>query len=135
MPDKPLAIYIEDDPNSLFTMQDLIFPAYLPEFELLTFDSSCGYQNFLSELPRVPTLAILDLYLGNCPTGDVIMEWMSEQPGYEQTVIVAFTADSLLEGEELRKRGFDAVITKPMDNAQRFAELLRSALAGEKFHH
>jgi CheY-like chemotaxis protein len=124
-------LIIEDDEPTLLTLMD-IFEEYLPEFELSVLSDSTNYQQRISEL-GVFDLFIFDIYLGTSMPGNHVAKWMREQAVYKNTPMIAFTADSVIEGEELLKDGFDAVIIKPIRDVHLFVGQLLRVMSGERF--
>jgi CheY-like chemotaxis protein len=126
------ALIIEDDEASRYVVND-IYAAYMPDFHLHILSDSCDYQDKLLALQGEIAIAILDIYLMNCASGVEIARWMRKQPQFANTVLVAFTADSVIESRELFDAGFSAVIIKPIRNITDFAGWIKRALAGERF--
>lgn len=126
------ALIIEDDEPTRFTLQE-IFASYFPDYKLHILKDSCNYRQDIQSISGTIDLAIIDIYLSICVPGNFVMQWMRATKPFTQTVIIAFTADSLLEGKQLLNEGFDAVIIKPIKDIDKFARQVKLALAGEKF--
>lgn len=125
------ALIIEDDEPTRFMLQEL-FNACFPDCELTVLNDSCNYQKHLADIER-PDLVIIDIYLLTCPPGNIVMQWMRGQGSLQDTKYIAFTADSLLEGEQLLSEGFDAVIIKPVKNTELFISQILRVMRGETF--
>jgi CheY-like chemotaxis protein len=126
------ALIIEDDETSRFMLQEL-FANYFPEHEVHVMNDSCDYQQRLASIEAPLELAIIDIYLSTCPPGNVVMQWMREQSQFKETKMIAFTADSLMEGKGLLKEGFDAVIIKPVQDTATFVAQIYRVMEGQSF--
>lgn len=64
MPNRPLILCVEDDPNDVYFIKR-VFSFFLPSYDLITFDNADSAIAFLNDLEEhaIPNLAILDIKL------------------------------------------------------------------------
>lgn len=90
-----------------------------------------GWQvlEFAESLPNID-LILMDIFLPE-EDGYQILDRLRANPRFEDTLIVAVTADVSEENmERARKAGFDGFIGKPLD-PDRFPNQIRSVLKGD----
>jgi CheY-like chemotaxis protein len=126
------ALIIEDDETTRFMLKKL-FANYFTDYALHILNDSCDYENALGAIQDPLDLAIIDIYLSTCLPGNFVMQWMRKQEKLKSAKMIAFTADSLLEGKTLLKEGFDAVIIKPVQDTPLFVSQIRRVIKGERF--
>ena len=90
-----------------------------------------GWQvlEFAESLPHID-LVLMDIFLPE-EDGYQILERLRAHPRFEDTLVVAVTADASLENmERARSAGFDGFIGKPLD-PDHFPNQVRNILRGE----
>jgi two-component system cell cycle response regulator DivK len=90
-----------------------------------------GWQvlEFAEKMPQVD-LILMDIFLPEAD-GYEALEQLRAQPAFENTTIIAVTADVSVENmERARQAGFDGFIGKPL-NPDQFPDQIRRILQGE----
>jgi two-component system cell cycle response regulator DivK len=90
-----------------------------------------GWQvlEFAKKMPQVD-LILMDIFLPEAD-GYEALEQLRAQPAFEDTTVIAVTADVSVENmERARQAGFDGFIGKPLD-PDRFPDQIRRILQGE----
>lgn len=126
-PEEAYVLVIEDDPNNLMIATDLLRMVGVQYIN----SRASGRQGLkLAEtMPRVD-LILLDIQLPY-EDGYQVLKQIRENPKYQDTIVVAVTANVLPQDEtKAREAGFDGFIGKPLD-FDLFPNQIRALLNGE----
>lgn len=121
--ERPLLLYVDDNPQSRGLMQDFI--AGEPGYDLLAIaDGVAGYH---LACERRPDLILLDLNLTG-ETGWQILRRLKGSPATMEIPVVALSAaEAVSAAEDGRRAGFTAMLAKPLDFG-RLRQLLATIL-------
>jgi CheY-like chemotaxis protein len=126
--ENPIFLYVEDDANSRMVVKVMI-ERVLGYEHLTIFEDSQHFAKRLLTLETRPNVIFLDIQVA--PIDGYQMLDILRHNGYEETVVIAMTANVMSHDvEELRARGFDGLIGKPLLN-DTFPQLVARILAGE----
>ncbi|MCB9438547.1 MAG: response regulator [Anaerolineales bacterium] len=125
-------LYVEDDPLSREVMQMIMGTAMGIE-TLTIFDDSSNFMERLQGL-MVPHVILLDIHM-KPHNGFEVLDMIRQDSRYNSTTIIALTASVMNEEvTQLRERGFNGAIAKPL-SIQAFPTLLRQILEGQAVWH
>jgi two-component system, sensor histidine kinase len=133
MSSQPVLLYVEDDPLSRQVMQMLIERGL--GFEHLTiFDDSNNFLPRLEALSPQPDIIFLDIHMKPY-NGFEVLEMIRNHEVFYNIPVVAVTASVMSEEiDSLKDAGFDAGISKPVDQGF-FSEFIYRVLQGESVWH
>ncbi len=127
------SLYVEDDPLSREVMRMMV--KRVPHIANLTiFDDSTDFLTRVHQLNPTPTLILLDIHVYPMD-GFTMLSQLRADPKFSQTRIIALTASVMNEEvSQLRTRGFDGAIAKPL-SLQSFPGLIARIINGEPVWH
>lgn len=115
-------LYIAEDVDDFALMEEIV--GTLPAVRFL--GASTGRAGLLFARCNRPRVVLIDLILQDM-TGQQALQQLRLDPDLEATVFIALAADpTMVDGDDMRKAGFDHCITKPVDMSS-FLALLRSS--------
>jgi two-component system, cell cycle response regulator DivK len=125
-PENAYVLIVEDDPNNL-----MIITEFLRMVGVKYLNSRASGRQALKLAETLPQLdlILLDIQLPH-EDGYVVLERIRANPKFNQTRVVAVTANVLPQDEaRARAAGFDGFIGKPLD-IKRFPEQIQAVLQG-----
>lgn len=126
-PEEATVLVVEDNFQNFVLITRLL--AYLGVDDCEWKASGWKVLKFADELPEID-LILMDIFLPEAD-GYELLGKMRSHPRYQNTPIVAVTADASVENmERARDAGFDGFIGKPL-NPDRFPDQIRRVLQGE----
>jgi len=130
MSDKPVLLYVEDEPLSRQVMQILVNAIWGLE-QLTVFEDSRDFLTCLEALSPPPDIILLDIHMKPY-NGFELLEMIRNHEVYHDTVVVAVTASVMNEEVDLLKQaGFDGGISKPIDQNY-FPTFIHHVMQGEE---
>lgn len=121
-------LYVEDDPLSRQVMR-VIMETVLEVDKLAIFENSIDFMDHVRALPYIPDVILLDIYLYP-QDGFELIAMLRNDEAYRNCKIIAITASVMIEETDMmKKRGFDAVIAKPI-RLKTFPATIESILDG-----
>jgi two-component system cell cycle response regulator DivK len=126
-PEEATVLVVEDNPSNFMLITRLLSYLGVRRCEW----KPSGYQvlEFAESLPQVD-LILMDIFLPE-RDGYEALKLIRSDPRFENTLVVAVTADASHENmERARRAGFDGFIGKPLD-PDRFPEQVRRILQEE----
>lgn len=130
MTDQPVVLYIEDDPQSREVMRVMLYEE-MGITNVFILDSSEDLVARVDAFDPKPTIIFLDIHMEPL-NGFEMLALFREHPVYRQLPIVALTASVMNEEVlQLKRAGFNGVISKPVD-IDSFADTLKRLLRGEE---
>lgn len=126
---KAFFLYVEDNASNRRVIQ-MLFQKALVEHELAVFEDSANFMERVKALPQRPDVFLLDIHVAPY-SGFEMLDMLRSDPGYQDVRAVALTASVTNEEvAQLRQRGFDGAIGKPL-RASSFPDLIERILKGE----
>ena len=126
-------VYVEDDPISRDVI-DIALTKIMKFENVWIFPDSENLIGRLRGLPKVPDVFLLDIHMKPL-TGFDMLTLLREDDTYRNARIIALTASIMNEEvEQLKTRGFDGGIGKPID-PDIFPSLIRRIIQGETVWH
>ena len=126
-PEDATVVVVEDNFQNFVLITRLL--AYLGVKDCEWKASGWQVLEFAESLPQVD-LILMDIFLPEAD-GYQALDTLRHHPRFEQTLIVAVTADASVENlQRAREAGFDGFIGKPLD-PDRFPNQVRRVLQGE----
>jgi two-component system cell cycle response regulator DivK len=126
---QPHFIYIDNDLQSRHVIEVLITEV-MGYSNLITLDSSENFLEQIHQLPRIPTVILLDIQM-QPHDGYEMLKMLRMIPDYQQTTIIAVTASVMSSDiQKLKAAGFNGLIGKPIQR-HLFPDLIRQILANE----
>ncbi|MFO7742874.1 MAG: response regulator [Anaerolineae bacterium] len=126
-PEEATVVAVEDNFQNFVLIARLL--AYLGVKDCQWKASGWQVLEFAESLPEVD-LILMDIFLPEAD-GYQALDRLRRHPRFQDTLIVAVTADASAENmERARKAGFDGFIGKPLD-PDRFPDQIRRVLRGE----
>lgn len=124
-----IVLYVEDDRMSRTVMQVLLTEV-LAVNKLFVFENSADFLTRVQALDQQPHLIFLDIQVQPLD-GYQMLAILREQPAYQQTTIIALTANVMAHDvDQLKAAGFDGLIGKPiMEDV--FPQLIDMIVNGE----
>lgn len=122
-------VYVEDDRSNRRVMS-LLMKRGLGIKDYVEFEDTTNFMQRLDNLQRRPDILLLDIHV-QPHNGFEILQMVRKHSQYARTKTIALTASVTNEEvEQLRSRGFDGAIGKPI-KLSTFEDLLRRILSGE----
>lgn len=129
MQDKPVVLYVEDEPRSRRVMQMIFDDMGLTQTTI--FEDSTDIMNKALALSPRPDVIFLDIHMRPY-TGFEMLAMLRESGEFSGVPIVAMTASVMNEEvQQLREAGFDSCLAKPID-MDMFPDMLDRIMGGEK---
>lgn len=129
MNEKPVILYVEDEPRSRKVMQ--MIGREIGISDILIFEDSTDFQARVSALVPKPDVIFLDIHM-KPQTGFEMLAILRKLPQFNGIPVVAMTASVMNEEvQQLRTAGFDGCLAKPID-MDTFPELLERIMNGER---
>jgi two-component system cell cycle response regulator DivK len=126
---QPHFLYIDNDLQSRHVIEVLITEV-MGYSNLITLDSSENFLEQIHQLPRIPTVILLDIQM-QPHDGYEMLKMLRMIPDYQQTTIIAVTASVMSSDiQKLKAAGFNGLIGKPIQR-HLFPDLIRQILANE----
>lgn len=127
---QPSFVYLEDDSNSRKVML-ILLKNVMGYSNLTVFEDSANLMEKLQVLSTVPTVLFVDIQI-EPQDGFQILQMVKDEPRYRDTVVIALTSSvTVNDVNQLKARGFDGLIGKPLlDDV--FPELVERILSGEQ---
>ena len=122
---KSVILYVEDDDFSRDIME-MIFDD-LPQYELIMYSNSAGFQSLLDQMPEQLSVVLLDIHVEPYD-GFAMLNMIRANDRFTHLPVLALTASVMSEEiTKLRTSGFDGAIAKPIDQ-DTFAEQIEAIL-------
>ena len=126
---QPVILYVEDDAKSR-TIMNLLLKTRMGLQHLTMFEDSTDFLMRLKALDPAPNIIFLDIHVKPY-SGFEMLAMVRLDPVFHKTPVVALTARVMNEEvQQLRARGFDGCLAKPID-LDTFPEILDHILNGE----
>ena len=126
---QPVILYVEDDAKSR-TIMNLLLKSRMGLEHVTIFEDSTDFLTHLRSLRPVPNIIFLDIHVKPY-SGFEMLAMVRLDPVFHKTPVVALTARVMNEEvQQLRARGFDGCLAKPID-LDTFPEILDHILNGE----
>jgi CheY-like chemotaxis protein len=133
MAENKLLLYFEDDPLSRDIMKVMV-KNLVADSELIIFEDSYAFMQRLNALPKRPSAILMDIHL-QPHDGFQLLDMLRTDVDWQEMRVIALTASVMNEEvEKLKRSGFDAAISKPLD-ARVFPSLLARILEGQSVWH
>jgi CheY-like chemotaxis protein len=129
MNEKPVVLYVEDDPQSRKLMSMLLKGRMaLPHVTIL--EDSTDFVEKINAMSPKPNIVFLDIHV-KPHDGFEMLELLRKQEWSDGTPIVALTASVMNEEvHKLRTAGFDGCLAKPIDLST-FPDMMKQIISGE----
>jgi two-component system sensor histidine kinase BarA len=129
MIEKPVVLYVEDDPQSRKLMSMLLKGRMaLPHVTIL--EDSTDFVEKINAMSPKPNIVFLDIHV-KPHDGFEMLELLRKQEWSDGTPIVALTASVMNEEvHKLRTAGFDGCLAKPIDLST-FPDMMKQIISGE----
>jgi len=122
-------LYVEDEASNRQVMQ-LLMQKAMGVLALTIFEDSVDFISRVRALSPCPDVALLDIHV-RPHNGFEMLDMLRADPQYRNITVVALTASVTNEEvEQLRSRGFDGAIGKPLRSST-LPGLLARVLKGE----
>jgi CheY-like chemotaxis protein len=129
MVNKPVVLYVEDDPQSR-KMMKLLLKGRMELTGVTILEDSENFEAVVNGLEPKPTLVFLDIHVKPL-SGFEMLAKLREMPWAKTIPIVALTASVMNEEvHKLQTAGFTGCLAKPVD-MDSFPETIQHILAGE----
>jgi len=127
---KPIILYVENDPGSRKVMR-LLVTRFASPVDLTIFEDSSNFMSRVKALPIVPDVFLLDIHVSPLD-GFEMLYLLRHHESYMHCMIVALTA-SVMNSEvyQLKEAGFDGILAKPL-HFHTFPATLERILTGER---
>ncbi len=126
-------LYVEDDPRSRQVME-LIMTKAMKAQNLVMFADSTDFIPRVKAVAKRPNVILLDIHVEPYD-GFAMLRMIRQDPELQQARVIALTASVMNEEvEEMRARGFDGAISKPL-SVSLFPGLMERIVAGEAVWH
>ena len=103
-------LVVEDDDDCRFVYGEFLRAAGFESFEV---DSADRAKAWLSSVPTVPSLVILDLTLPGMPTSEFV-SWLRQDPHFVKTKLLVLSGRHDI-ADQARALGADGFVKKPCD--------------------
>ena len=122
-------LYVEDDESSR-TVMELMMHKVLKTKNYMFFSETTNFIERIKQLPVQPTIILLDIHM-KPKDGFALLDMLRADKDYERSKIIALTASVMNEEiQQLRRRGFDGAIGKPI-KLTTFPYLIERIISGE----
>ena len=129
MSNKPVVLYVEDEPMSRLVMETLL-KRRLGFTDVTIFADSDNFQERIAELSINPDIIFLDIHVEPY-SGFDMLKMLRENKRFANIPIIALTASVMNEEVQmLQDAGFDGTIAKPI-NQKIFPKLVENILNGK----
>ena len=122
-------LYVEDDESSRAVME-LMMHKVLRTQNYAIFSETLNFMEKIKQLPVQPTIILLDIHM-KPNDGFALLNMLRADKDYENLKVIALTASVMNEEiQQLRLRGFDGAIGKPI-KLTTFPGLMERIISGE----
>ena len=126
-------LYVEDDPNSRQVME-LLLTKVMSVGSLTIFADSKDFLSRLQSLVPVPDVILLDIHVMPYD-GFEMLAMVRQVDSLRDSKVIALTASVMNEEvSEMREKGFDGTISKPLRMSE-FPTLIERIVAGQSVWH
>lgn len=127
---KKLLLYVEDDPGSRKVMR-MLTTNLSESVQLVILEDSTDFLKNIENLDQEPDIFLLDIHV-TPHDGFSMLKMLRATDRYAKKMVIALTASVMNEEiNELKKAGFDGVLSKPL-NYYTLPDTIKSILAGER---
>ena len=127
---QPHFLYVEDDMRSRKVVE-LLLTKVMGYRDVTIFEDSGNFMERVRALAQVPDVIFLDVQIAP-HDGYEMIKMLRSQPDYQQTTIIAMTANVMSHDvEQLQRVGFSGLIGKPILK-ENFSDLVDKLLNGEQ---
>lgn len=126
---QPVLVYVEDDEASIIVMKAIVEKVMNLQ-TLHVLQNKVDFMQQVEQLVRKPDIFLFDIQMKPFD-GFELLSMIRDDPGYQDSKVVALTASVMSEEvARLKRKGFDGAIAKPI-NIEAFPGLINKIMAGE----
>ncbi len=126
---QPVLVYVEDDEASIIVMKAIVEKVMNLQ-TLHVLQNKVDFMQQVEQLVRKPDIFLFDIQMKPFD-GFELLSMIRDDPGYQDSKVVALTASVMSEEvARLKRKGFDGAIAKPL-NTEAFPGLINKIMAGE----